>query len=199
MDALTRVMRPVVEAINRQLEESTPARDLCARLDGRSLVVRVRDTGLAARLSVDGGRLAFGAAGDSEPDAALTGSVLALARLAGPAGEQLISTGTIELYGDATVADDFRRLLRYGRPDWEERLAGLVGDVAAHGIGDVVRNVTRWGRDATRTFEQNVGEYLQEESRALPGRYEVDAFRDRVHELRDDVARLEARIARLER
>ncbi|MDZ7644303.1 MAG: hypothetical protein U5K76_08930 [Woeseiaceae bacterium] len=30
------------------------------------------------------------------------------------------------------------------------------------------------------TLRQDVGEYLQEESRALPSRYEVEAFRKRV-------------------
>jgi ubiquinone biosynthesis protein UbiJ len=47
-------------------------------------------------------------------------------------------------------------------------------------------------------MEQNVGEYLQEESRAVPSRYEVDAFRDAVNVLRDDVARFEVRLQRAE-
>ena len=45
---------------------------------------------------------------------------------------------------------------------------------------------------------QNLSEYLQEESRAVPSRYEADRFRGRVDTLRDDVARFEARLKRLE-
>ena len=37
------------------------------------------------------------------------------------------------------------------------------------------------------------------ESRTVPSRYEVEAFRGRVDTLRDDVARLEARLAAFER
>jgi ubiquinone biosynthesis protein UbiJ len=47
-------------------------------------------------------------------------------------------------------------------------------------------------------MQQNVGEYLQEEIRAVPGRHEVEAFRQDVRTLRDDVARFEARLNQLE-
>ena len=44
----------------------------------------------------------------------------------------------------------------------------------------------------------NIREYLQEESRTVPSRYETNAFRQRVESLRDDVARFEARLKHLE-
>ena len=43
-------------------------------------------------------------------------------------------------------------------------------------------------------MSDNVREYLQEESRDVPSRYEVERFADEVGRLRDDVDRLEARI-----
>ena len=47
-------------------------------------------------------------------------------------------------------------------------------------------------------MQQNIGEYLQEESRTVPGRHETDTFRDQVNALRDDVARCEARRCKFE-
>jgi ubiquinone biosynthesis protein UbiJ len=44
----------------------------------------------------------------------------------------------------------------------------------------------------------NVREYLQEESRDVPTRYEVERFTQRVGTLRDDVERIAARINRLQ-
>lgn len=198
MDPLFALFRPLVELVNRQIGESTPARALCSRLDGRTVAIRVRNTGLCIAMTVAGSRLALTTVDDIEPDAVISGSLLSLARLAGDDGEALIRDGSVELTGDAIVANDFRELLHHGRPDWEEQLAGVVGDVAAHGIGDAVRGVGRWSRDAHETFRQNLSEYLQEESRAVPSRYEVDEFGDKVQALRDDVARVEARIALLE-
>jgi ubiquinone biosynthesis protein UbiJ len=43
----------------------------------------------------------------------------------------------------------------------------------------------------------NIREFLQEESRDLPSRYEVERFTEQLDALRDGVARLEARFDRL--
>jgi ubiquinone biosynthesis protein UbiJ len=74
----------------------------------------------------------------------------------------------------------------------------MIGDVAAHEAGEFARRLGAWGRDAAETLGRNLSEYLQEESRALPTRYEADAFRDGVEKLRDDVARMDARLKHLE-
>ena len=198
MDALYAVFNPLVALVNRRISESTPARRLCKSLEGRTIAVRVRNTGLALAVSVAGDSLRLTTLDDVEPDAVISGSLLSLARLAGEDGEALIRDGSVGLDGDAIVANEFRELLRHGRPDWEEELSAVVGDAAAHGVGQAVRGVGRWGREARATFRQNVSEYLQEESGALPTRFEVEEFRDAVHALRDDVARFEARLARLE-
>ncbi len=197
MNALERLLRPVVGMVNRQIRAKTPARELCRDLDGQVVAIRVRDTALAMYFQVGPDELEL-LREPVEPDVAITGSLLTLAALAGLPGEAALRNGSIELTGNVETAQAFQQLMTYGRPDLEEELSGIIGDVAAHGIGDVARNVGRWGRDAKSIMEQNITEYLQEESRALPSRYEVETFRAKVDTLRDDVDRLAARIQRLE-
>lgn len=198
MNPLEQLLRPLAAMINRQVTTKTPARELCAELDGKTIAVRVRDTALAMYFAIreDGVELRLDA--DAEPDVAITGSLLSLGSLAMQGGESGLRDGSIELSGDVYTAQAFQQLLGYGRPDLEEELSTIVGDTAAHGIGDIVRAVARWSRQAGSTMRQNVSEYLQEESRAVPSRYEVEKFRQRINTLRDDVDRLEARIRRLE-
>ncbi len=198
MDALETILRPVTALMNRQIQAKTPARELCTELDGCVFAVRVKDTALAAYFVVGPERVFLTTAVDGQPDVIICGSLLALARLAGTDGEKLIRDGSVELTGDALLAQQFRKLMNYGRPDLEEELSGLVGDIAAHGVGNFVRGVGEWGRKTGRTLSQNMSEYLQEESRAVPGRYEVESFRDKVGTLRDDVARFEARLKNME-
>ncbi len=198
MNPLETLLRPLAALLNRQIQAKTPARELCAELEGRVFAVRVKNTSLAMHFIVGSGEIFLVGAYGDDPDVVVTGSLLSLARLAGPEGDSAIRDGAVDLTGDALLAQQFQTLLRYGRPDFEEELSSAVGDVVAHSVGGFARSVGRWGKEARSTLRQNVSEYLQEESRSVPSRYETDAFRKKVESLRDDVARFEARLKRLE-
>ncbi len=198
MSSLEGLLLPVTSMINRQIEAKTPARELCAGLADRVMAIRIKNTAIAIYLLVDKDQVCLCTEYEQDPDVVVSGSLLDLTRLAGPAGAAIIRDGDIELSGDAHLAEKFQKLLRYGRPDFEEELSGVIGDVAAHGIGEIFRGVGEWGRDARVTMRQNVSEYLQEESRTVPTRDEVDVFRGQVDTLRDDIARFEARLKTIE-
>jgi ubiquinone biosynthesis protein UbiJ len=197
MDALEAALRPIASLLNRNISESTPARELSAKLSGTVVAVRVRDTGLAAYFVVHDDALSVVASSPEEPDVVITGSIITLARMAGQSGEAAIRDGSVDLTGDAETASKFQQLLSFAKPDVEEELSGIVGDVAAHRLGDIARELRRWGRGARSTMGANIREYLQEESRDAPSRYEVDKFSADVSTLRDDVDRVEARLNRL--
>jgi ubiquinone biosynthesis protein UbiJ len=197
MNPLEAALRPVASVLNRNIRETTPARELCDKLDGAVIAIRVRNTALATWFVIADGELTLTTEFDGEPDVVISGSLITLARLAGDVGLDALRKGELEMAGDAHTAERFQRLLGFARPDFEEELSGLVGDVAAHRIGEVARDVTSWARDARSTMGANIREYLQEESRDAPSRYEVERFAADVDTLRDDVDRLEARVARL--
>jgi ubiquinone biosynthesis protein UbiJ len=198
-DPLEAILRPVAKLLNRNIAATTPARELCARLRGKIIAVRVRDTSLAMyfRFAEDSVSLASEYAED--PDVVITGSLLTLARLTTVADDDTGGFTGIDLTGDIGTARSFQRLLGFAKPDVEEELSAVIGDTAARQVGQFVRGVGRWAREAGTTMTGNVREYLQEESRDLPSQYEFETFAERVDALRDDVARLEARMRRLER
>ena len=198
MNPLEVALRPVASVLNRNIRETTPARELCRKLDGSVIAVRVRNTALATWFIVHDDVLELTTDHDGEPDVLISGSLLTLARMAGESGVGALRDGSLELTGDAHTAERFQRLLGYARPDPEEELSGLVGDAAAHRVGNIVRGVGGWARDARSTMGANIREYLQEESRDAPSRYEVERFTQQVNTLRDDTDRLEARINRLQ-
>ncbi len=198
MNPLEAVLRPIASVLNRNIRETTPARELCEKLDGAVIAVHVDNTAMSTWFIVHEDVLELTTDYDGEPDVIISGSLLTLARMGGDPGLAALRDGTLELTGDAHMAERFQRLLSLAKPDLEEELSGLVGDVAAHRVGEVVRGIGKWGRDARSTMGANIREYLQEESRDAPSRYEVDRFADDVGTLRDDVDRLEARIKRLQ-
>lgn len=198
MDPLEALLSPVARILSRNIRETTPARELAAKLDGKVIAVRVSDTALAMYFAIHDGGLTLSSEHSAEPDAVISGSLLSLARLAG-GDEQTIHEVALDFAGDPGTAQAFRKLLAFAKPDVEEELSGVIGDTAAHGLGQVARGVRRWARDARAVMRGNVREYLQEERRAVPSRYEVETFANGVATLRDDVERLAARIDRLER
>ena len=198
MGPLEAVLRPVANVLNRNIRATTPAHELCSKLAGTIVAVRVRNTALAAWFIIGEDMLELSADCDDEPDLVISGSLLTLARMAGESGTGALRDGSLELTGDPHLAGDFQKLLAYARPDIEEELSGVVGDAVAHRLGNIARGVSSWSRDARSTRGANIREYLQEESRDVPSRYEVDRFADRVSTLRDDVDRLAARISHLQ-
>ena len=197
MDPLETLLRPVARILNRNIQETTPARELCKQLEGKTVAVRVRDTALAMYFEIREEVILLATDSESEPDVVITGSLLTLARMAGSSGESAIRDGSLDLTGDAYTAQAFQELLALAKPDIEEELSMLVGDAAAHRAGELARGLSNWARDARSTMGLNIREYLQEESGDLPSRYEVERFTQQVESLRDDVARLEARFDRM--
>ena len=198
MDALEAALRPAAKLLNRNIQESTPARELCAELAGTVVAVRVSDTALAAYFIVDDEAVDVVAATSQDPDVLISGSLITLASLAGQSGTAAVRDGSLDIAGDVELADQFQQLLSFARPDIEEELSNIVGDAAAHRLGEIARGFGRWGREASSTMGANIREYLQEESRDAPSRYEVEKFSADVDELRDDVDRVEARLNRLQ-
>jgi ubiquinone biosynthesis protein UbiJ len=190
-------LAPLESVLNRNIAASAAARRLCRQLDGKVLALHVTGLPLSVFFRSEGERMSIDTAHADTPAASLSGSPLALLRLAGPAPESAIRGGSIQIQGDAEIAQAFSELLKQAQPDLEEELSRVIGDVAAHQIGNAARSALGFGRRAIDTLSQNVAEYLQEEGRDLPTRTEADEFVAGVDKLRDDVARLEARLAHL--
>jgi ubiquinone biosynthesis protein UbiJ len=186
------------ELLNRNVAESRRAQALCRQLDGRAIELEVRDTPFRLYMEARDGRIALADRRETEADARLSGTPLSLLALARPGAEGRLRGGTVRIEGDAEIAQRFRELLEQARPDVEEELSRVIGDVAAHRVANFARGFLDLGRRAADSLATSAAEYLQEEGRDLPVRIEVDEFLKDVDRLRDDTERLEARIARLE-
>lgn len=134
----------------------------------------------------------------AEPDTTLSGTPLAMAKMAlGPNASNVLFAGEVTIRGDVETGQRFKRLLDELDIDWEEQLSRFSGDILAHKLGDLVRATTAWGQQTLNILGQNATEYLQQEGQDLPLPATVQQFLQAIDTLRDDTARLEARVARL--
>ena len=133
-----------------------------------------------------------------KPDTVLSGTPLDFLRLGlskNPLSD--LFTGQVKIEGDMETGRAFQTLFERLDIDWEEPLARLTGDVAAHRIGTWLRGGAQWGRESAQALKLNLTEYLQEEHRDLPTNYECEEWFKEVDDLRADADRLDARIRRL--
>jgi ubiquinone biosynthesis protein UbiJ len=191
---LSALFNPVQRVLDRGVARSTTATALCRRLEGRSLAVVTGVSALDMYFTVTAGQLLCKTGSLAEPDATLSGSPLSLARLAGDDPEAIIRAGHVRISGDADIATDFRALLNIVRPDWEEELSRVTGDVVAHEVGKAVHGLAGWAARARTSLGRSFAEYLTEESRDLVAAAEVEEFNRDVDVLAVAVDRCEARI-----
>lgn len=184
---------PLQLVLDRGVQQSESARGLCRRLEGKTLQISTGVPAFDSFLVVENERLEIKSGQIEDPDAVLKGTPLNLARMSAGDPQALIREGDVKLSGDPDVAADFQALLYLTRPDLEEELAQLTGDVVAHEVGKGVRMLGDWLAGAERTLTRSMGEYLSEETRAVVTDSEIDQFCAAVDTLATDVDRLEAR------
>jgi ubiquinone biosynthesis accessory factor UbiJ len=187
--------------LNRGLPRSPRARQLCAELGGRSIVIAIRDIA-QLRVTSSGQTLHIALVGTeaaATADATLTGGPLSLLELAGPSAQAVLQRGDVSITGDSEVAEKLRELLKLLRPDLEEELSVLLGDVPAHQLGRLARGSGQWARRAAGVTLQNLADYLGHERADLVPRNEGEQFLRGVDALREGVDRLEKRLELLTR
>lgn len=189
--------RPIAALLNRGIKESASAQGLCAELEGRRLGVSLQPPGFSLCMTIVDGLVDVGPPVADAPDAALSGSVLGFNRLVLGNAAEAIRSGAVTLSGNPDVAEKFQALLDYARPDPEDELSRVIGDVAAHQVGQAARGFAGWARGAAESFSRSLTEYLQEERRDLPTRYEMEEFLADVDQLANDVERTTARVERV--
>ena len=99
--------------------------------------------------------------------------------------------------GDSALAEELRYLRKHLRPDVEEELSRLVGDVAAQRLVGTARSFLRWQLEAVSRLAQATADYAVDERRALVRRPELADLANQIAELDRAVARFEQRVRRL--
>ena len=105
-----------------------------------------------------------------------------------------LDKGELEIEGDAITGQRFAKVLNNLDIDWEELLAEKLGDTPARLIFDMLEKANIWRQETKQTMTQNINEFLVEEAKIVAHPLQVEAFLQKVDTLRNDTARLDARV-----
>lgn len=135
---------------------------------------------------------------EGQPDCYLSLNLSVLPQLREQANiTRLIKQDQLVLEGDIQLAQKFAQLMTDAKPDVEEWLSRVTGDVVAHSAVQGARNVGEFLRAQAKKHQNHLGQVLTEEWRVAPGPLEVAHFCDQVDDLQSATAQLEARLTRL--
>lgn len=193
-------LESIETVLNELIAMDPQAGQRLAAWHGKVIAIALRGTGLTLYFIPDQqGRLQLLGRYEGEPDAVIEGSPIDLMRASDKRqGTAQLFAGHVRIQGDTELAHRFSEVLGGLDIDWEEQLSHYVGDVAAHELARLAREVQEQGARVGDTLRRNLSEYLTEEARLLPHPYEIEEWIRGVEQTRDDVERLAARVALLE-
>ncbi|MGY8523621.1 ubiquinone biosynthesis accessory factor UbiJ [Paracidovorax citrulli] len=202
------LVTPLIAGLNHLLDQEPWARQQLAGYAGRVIGFDAAAFALSLRIEPDG-RVAPAREGD--PEAAVILRVplqqwpLVAADIA--SGGQAAAMRHVRLEGDAELANTVSGLARHLRWDAAEDLSralravmgNTVGDGVAQRLVDGAQQVHAGALRAGQALLDNVTEYLLDEQPTLVRHVALAEFSTDIAVLRDDLARLEKRLERLER
>lgn len=197
MSLVTPFIKPLQIAINRYLDYDPEVPKQLEKMQGKVVALHFQQLDFSLFIVITADGLDIRDVFESEVDTTISGSPWALAVMGlSESSTSSLFSGDVVIQGDTELGSQFQTFLENIEVDWEEPLSTITGDVVANQLGNVVRDLSVWVQETTKTNGLNVSEYFREEQRMLPSRFEVNKFKRSVDELRLSVDRLEAKIQR---
>ena len=185
-------------ALNRYLALDNNKEDLLIPLKGKIIALTIQPFNETLYLCPASDSIQIIDQITAQPDTTISGSVWALG-LMGVSTKPMRSvfSGEIKIEGDIQTGKQFQAVFKKLDIDLEGLLAQYTGHDLASRISQFFRSGQEWGKESIETFKLNTAEFLQEETRDLPAKPEIDIFYQQVDELRNASDRLNSRVERL--
>lgn len=132
-------------------------------------------------------------------DLILRGSTFDFLRMAFNTKDKALTDIPLQVLGDMELAKQFKEFFSNLEIDYEEQLSKIVGDTIAYPVVKMLKVMRLWSKQSIENLSQNASNYVQTEMNWLVSDEELQLFFSDVDNLRDDYARLEARIKVLEK
>lgn len=197
-EAILTLTEVLETSINLALKQDPSTLEKFTALQGKVIAFELTDLELTLTLFPHNEGVQIKYLYEGTADTTLQGNALAFVNMSlGDATESFFS-GDIRIKGDIELGQRFKRILDQLDLDWEEWLSQYTGDLIAFKTGSLIRNFNSWGKEVFKTLELDAREYIQDEGQLSPHPIELDEFSQNINHLRNDTARLEARILRLQ-
>lgn len=185
----------IVKAVNHILAREPWAKLRLAAFSGQIAQISAPPAEFLFLVAADGSLSALPSHGDSLPSVSIALPQDILQKSISGQFAAVLSSARIT--GSADFAEALSFVFKNLHWDIEADLASIVGDIPAWRGMQAVRHGLAWQKASTSNVLDNMREYLVDESSLILAQHEIIDFSRSVANLRDDLARLEKRLAKL--
>lgn len=186
--------RLLLPALNHLLQQAPWAQERLRPFAGQQVLLAMPP--LKLHLAISQNATFTPASADGEPAVSITLPADTPFRFVGKP-ESVFAAARIE--GSAEFAEAIAFVFRNLRWHPADDLAPWIGDIAANRLVKTGEQLLSHGKAAASNLASNVSEALVQDNALLPTQRELNQFCDAADSLRDDLARLEKRLALLEK
>ncbi len=196
---LAAALASIEKLINQTLSLDSASQEKVRDLEGKVVCVQSTSPRLSIYLIFHQQGLMLSSVYDRPCDATVQGTATALMTLLISRDKQkAIRQEAIQIQGDAAAIQQLQTLADTLDIDWEYQLSNMIGDIPTQLLSDGFRQLRVFLADSHEHMSANLDEYLHEESKLLPGKVELEAFYQRIDELRLRLDRFKSRLSNLE-
>jgi ubiquinone biosynthesis protein UbiJ len=196
----TALLLPLEALLNGMLAMDAASGPRLRALEGKTLAVKCTQPQLALYMSVRNRQLRLSPLFEGSATATLRGPASALLRLLlqSETPASLAPFG-VDLQGSTGFMQDLQLLLRDLDIDWEFHLSRIIGDLPVAAMAKGAEASAAFAQQTLAAARTNINEYLSYESGLFPERSAVVKFEAALLDLSQQLDRMEARIALLQR
>ncbi|KMT66071.1 SCP2 domain-containing protein [Catenovulum maritimum] len=199
MPAASVISGLIEHSVNYWLKTSGHNLSVPANLVGKVVAIELTDLSLVLVMQItEAGLVNVWSPLEGEVDCKIQTTLSGLQKLQQP--EQitaLIKSGEVDIEGDVQLAQKFSDWLKQSLVYWQDILASLTGNIAAHKISETSNQLIKKAKLTKQNSERAFTNIVWDEKRLAPHPIEVIDFGDQLTSLRQDVDRLAARINQL--
>lgn len=185
----------IVKALNRALAHDDQARKRLRRMQGMQLGVEITGPDLRFILEVEDQSLKLADSEDGTISTWLKATPGGFMAVAASGGQ--MNAGRLQISGDAETGRQFQQLFQSMKPDFEEAMSRVFGDVVGVQLARAGRELGSWFRSAGDKLADTASDYARFEGNLVVDAAELDEFLDAVDDLRNEVDHLQRRVSTL--
>jgi len=185
-------------ASNKTLEYDPDSRERLAKLQGKTMTLRIKSIGQSLSITPHKEGLEFTHNDPEKVDVTLSATLGAMIKISRDGMENAeLEPGELEIAGDPIVGQRFAQVISELNIDWEALLAEKIGESPAKAMTYAASQAREFADESRTRFNEFLNVLIKDEIAVAADKNEVESHLDKVDTIRADVDRLRARLDRL--